>query len=64
MDLTLDWSINVRDVEVKYDPLRVEFHCAMNLHRLQPPSDSDGELYNQRVGKEILRQVVAQLREE
>ncbi len=57
-----DITLSVANVHVNERNARLTFKVTMDIVSLQPPSDSDGELFNQRIGQEILRQVIEQLR--
>ena len=56
-------SLDLFNVQV--DPIepRVTFTVTMDILATQPPSDGDGEVFNQQFGFEVLKQLIAKLQE-
>ena len=57
-----DINVQVSNVRASYDPPQLTFSVTMDILSLEPAADSDGELFNQRFGQEILKQIIASLR--
>ena len=55
-------ALLVTDVVVDEESGCVSFSATMDITDTQPPSDSDGEMFNQRFGQEILRQLIDHMR--
>jgi hypothetical protein len=55
-------ALHVTDVVVDETSGGVTFSVSMGIIDTQPPSDSDGEMFNQRFGQEILRQLIDHMR--
>lgn len=53
-----DIDVQVSNVQITFDPPRVCFSVTMDFLSIEPASDADGELFNQRFGQEIMRQVI------
>jgi hypothetical protein len=57
-----DVSVQVSELHVSTEPPCLSFRVTLGIQTLEPISDADGELFNQRFGQEILYQVIEQLR--
>lgn len=55
-------DVLVTDVVVDEVTGALSFSVTMDITATQPPSDSDGEMFNQRFGQEILRQLIDHMR--
>lgn len=50
---------------IEHPPLaKVYFSVILDINSIELPSDADGELFTQRLGRDILDQVITQLRSE
>lgn len=54
-------TLHLSDVVLHDTKPQVTFTVTMNVDTIQSPSDGDGELFNQQLGQEILKQLIHQL---